>query len=72
VVIVLATRPKVCGFKTGRGHQIFKGEKIQCWTSFGGEIKPVVSCRKILRRVKYPYSRNRDTCRQNSRTFLAK
>jgi hypothetical protein len=48
MVIVLATGPKVRGFKPGRKRCFFKGEKIRS-TSFGGEVKPSVSCRKILR-----------------------
>jgi hypothetical protein len=30
--------------------------KILSTTSFGGELKAAVPCRKILRRVNYPYS----------------
>jgi hypothetical protein len=52
---VLATGPKVRGFKPGRGQWIFKGDKIRSTTSFGGEVKPSLPCRKILRHVKDPY-----------------
>jgi hypothetical protein len=46
VVSVLATGPK------GRGRWIFKGDKIRSPSSFGWEVKPEVSCRKILQHVK--------------------
>jgi hypothetical protein len=51
---VLATGPKDRGFKPGRGQWIFKGDKIRSTTSFGGEVKPSLPCRKILH-VKDPY-----------------
>jgi hypothetical protein len=44
---VLATGPKVRGFKPGWGRWIFKGDKIHSTTSFGGEVKPSVSCRRF-------------------------
>jgi hypothetical protein len=46
VVIVLVIGPKIRGFKPGR---------IRGTPSFGGEVKPSVPCRKILRHVKDPY-----------------
>jgi hypothetical protein len=45
--------------------------KIGITTSFGGDLKPSVAC-KIARHVKDTYSVKIDTCRPNSRTFLAK
>jgi hypothetical protein len=43
--------------KPGRGGWIFlRAIKIHSTTSFGGEVKPAVQRRKILRHVKYPYS----------------
>jgi hypothetical protein len=42
VVSVLATGPKVRGFKPGRGW----GDKIHSTPSFGGEVKPSVPCRR--------------------------
>jgi hypothetical protein len=54
LVIVLAIGLNVRGFKFGRGRLIFKGDKIRSTTSFGGEVKPSATCRKILRHVKDP------------------
>jgi hypothetical protein len=39
-------------------------------TSFGGEVKPLVPCRKILRHVKQHYGMTEILRRQNSRPFL--
>jgi hypothetical protein len=48
VVSVLATGPKVRGFDPDRGRWIFKGnKKIRSTTSFGGEVKPSVPCRRF-------------------------
>ena len=44
---VLAFSTQVRGFKPGRSRRIFKGEKILSTTSFGGEVKPSVSCRRF-------------------------
>jgi hypothetical protein len=60
MVIVLAIAPKVHGFKSGQCQWIFKGDKIPY--------------HDFLRRGSIavdPMSKE-DTCRQNSRTFLAK
>jgi hypothetical protein len=62
LVSVLAIGPNVRGFKTGQGRCIFKGDKIRSTTSFGGEVKPSVTCREILRQVKDLYSMKRDKC----------
>jgi hypothetical protein len=48
---VLAFGTQVRGFKPGRSRRIFSGEKILSTPSFGGEVKPSVSCR-ALRHVK--------------------
>ena len=42
---VLAFGTQVRGFKPGRSHRIFQGEKILSAPSFGGEVKPSVPCR---------------------------
>jgi hypothetical protein len=55
VVIMLAIGPKVRWFRPGLGRWAFKGNKIRSTTSFGGEVKPAVLRRKILRHVKDPY-----------------
>jgi hypothetical protein len=49
-----------------------RARKISSTTSFGREVKPAVPFRKILWHDKEPYEYESDTCRQNSRTFLAK
>jgi hypothetical protein len=54
VVSVLATGPKVRGFKRGRGERFLRAIKIQSTPSLGWEVKPEVPRRKILRYVKDP------------------
>jgi hypothetical protein len=54
VVSVLATGPKVGGFKPGRADEFLRAIKIRSTLSFELEVKPDVPCRKILRNVKYP------------------
>ena len=43
----LAFSTQVRGFKPGRSRRIFKGEKIHSTSSFGGEVKPSVPCRRF-------------------------
>ena len=45
--MVLAFSTQVRGFKPNRSRRIFKGEKILCTPSFGGEVKPSVPCRRF-------------------------
>jgi hypothetical protein len=45
--------------------------KIRGMTSLGGEVNPLVPCRKILWHVKDPYNVKERFCRQNSCIFLA-
>jgi hypothetical protein len=52
VVIVLATEPTFRGLKPCIGRRIFKGDKIHSTISFGGELKPSASCRKIFSMLK--------------------
>jgi len=47
---VLAFSTQVCGFKPGRSRRIFNGEKILSRPSFGGEVKPLVSCCRFAAR----------------------
>jgi hypothetical protein len=47
VASVLATGPKVRGFKPGRGMMDFKRDKIRSTPSFGGEVKPSDPCRRF-------------------------
>jgi hypothetical protein len=44
VVSVLATGPKV---QTRPRTMDFKGDKIHSMPSFGGEVKPLVPCRRF-------------------------
>jgi len=44
---MLAFSTQVRGFKPGRSRRIFKGEKILSTPSFGGEVKPLVPCRRF-------------------------
>jgi hypothetical protein len=55
VVSVLAIGLEVRGFKHGRGRLISKRDKVRSTTSFGGEVMPSASFRKILRHVKEPF-----------------
>ena len=44
---MLAFATQVRGFKPGRSHRIFKGEKILSTPSFGEKVKPSVPCRRF-------------------------
>ena len=44
---VLAFSTQVCGFKPGRSRRIFRAKKIFSTTSFRGEVKPSVPCRRF-------------------------
>jgi hypothetical protein len=65
VVSVLPIRLKIWEFKPGRGRWILRAIKIRSTTSFGGEVKLSVPCRKILRHVKDPYSMKEILRKQN-------
>jgi hypothetical protein len=56
VVIVLATGPKIRGFKSAEDDGVLRAIKIRSKTSCGGKAKSSVPCRKILRNVKDHYS----------------
>jgi hypothetical protein len=60
VVSMLAIGSKVCGFKPGHYDRCARAIKIRDTTFIGGEVKPSVSCRKILRHVKKRYEYERD------------
>jgi hypothetical protein len=67
---VLAFSTQVCRFKPGRSHWIFKGKKILSTTSFWGEVKPSIPCRRfaackwsIMAWIETP-------CRQNYQTTI--
>jgi hypothetical protein len=57
---VLATGPKVRGFKLSQDDGSLKAIKMRRTTSLGREVKPSVPCRKILRHVKERYEYERD------------
>jgi len=44
---VLSFSTQVCGFKPGRSRRIFRAKKILNTSSFGGEVKPSVPCRRF-------------------------
>jgi hypothetical protein len=52
MVKVLATGPKVRGFKRGRDDGFLRALKVRSTLSFGWEVKSEAPCRKILRHVK--------------------
>jgi hypothetical protein len=54
VVSLLMTGPKCHEYKLGRGDGFLRAIKIRSTPSFGCEVKPEVSCRKILHSVKDP------------------
>ena len=68
---MLAFSTQVCGFKPGRSHQIFKGEKILSPPSFGKEVKPSVPCRRFAACKRSLNVAWKSTFRQNYRTILA-
>jgi hypothetical protein len=53
MVSILAIRPKIRGFKPGRVDVFLRAIKFRSTHSSGGEVKPEVPCRNILRHVKY-------------------
>jgi hypothetical protein len=65
VIIVLATESRVRGSKPGWGRWFYMGDKIHSTTSFEGEVKLSVACRKSLRHVKEP-------CGVGKRYFVGK
>ena len=70
-VSVVAFGTRVRGLKPGRSRRIFSGEKILSAPSFGGEVKPSVSCRKFTACKRTQKWRGSRHFRQNSRKFLA-
>jgi len=69
-VSVLAFGTQVREFKPGRSRRIFRAKKIHSTSSFGGEVKPSVPCRKFTACKRTQKWRSRHF-RQNSRQFLA-
>jgi hypothetical protein len=66
---VLATGPKDCGFKHGRGDGILRAINTRKTPSFGWKIKPEDPCRNIYSMIKIP-SGISDTDTQNSPSFF--
>jgi hypothetical protein len=58
--------PRFAGSSPAVSDGFLRAIKIRSTASFGGEVKPSVPCRKILRHVKDPLRYDRDTDRQNS------
>jgi hypothetical protein len=52
MVSVLATASNVCRFKHGRSCGLLRTIEVRSTPYFGGEVKPVSLCRKILRHLK--------------------
>jgi hypothetical protein len=52
---MLAIEPNVHEFKLGRDEGFLRTIKIRSTPSFGGEVKPLAPCRKILRHVVEPF-----------------
>jgi hypothetical protein len=74
VVSCLPLDPRFAGSIQAEDHGFLRAIKIRRTTSFVGEVKLSVICRKILRHVKYSYSMKEIgyTCWKNVRPFLAK
>jgi hypothetical protein len=70
-VSVLASGTQIRGFKPGRSRRIFKGGIILSTPSFGREVKPWVSCRRLAackRSLNVPW---KSAFRQNSRSLFS-
>jgi hypothetical protein len=53
--------PRFAGLNLAEDDGFLMAIKIHTTASFGGEVKPSVPCREILRHVKNPYSMKADT-----------
>jgi hypothetical protein len=73
VVAHLSLDPRFAGSDPAEEDGFLKTNKIRSTTSFGGEVKPLVPCRKTLRHVKNPYEyEKRYFVGKIQQTFLAK
>jgi hypothetical protein len=61
VVTCLPLHPRFAGSNPADDDEFLRELRIRSTTSYGGEVKPSVPCRKILQRVKEPYEYERDT-----------
>jgi hypothetical protein len=50
--IVLAVGPKILGSNPAEDDGFLRAIEIRSKTSIGGEVKPLLPCRKFLRHVK--------------------
>jgi len=68
---VLAFGTQVRGFTPGRSRHIFRANKFLSTPSFGGEVKPSVSCRSFTACKRSLNVTWKSAFRPNYRTFLA-
>jgi hypothetical protein len=68
---VLAFSTQVPGFKPDRSRRIFKGERISSTSSFGGEVKPSVPCRRFAACKRSLNVTWKSAFRQNYRVLLS-
>ena len=62
---------QVRGFKPGQSRQDFQGRKILSAPSFGGEVKPSVSCRRFMACKRFLNVAWKSTFRQNYRSIYS-
>jgi hypothetical protein len=53
--------PRFVGLNTVEDYRFLRAIKIRSTTSFGGEVKPSLTCGEILRHVKKTVECERDT-----------
>jgi hypothetical protein len=70
MVSVLAILPKVFGFNPSWRQQILRAIKTCSTPYFGGVVKPLAPCHKILWHVKQPSKMNKDTSSGQIHHFL--
>jgi hypothetical protein len=66
VVACLLLDPRVVGSNQAEDDRFLRAIKIRSATSFGGEVKPSVPCRKMYGMLKNPTSMKKTLHRQNS------
>jgi hypothetical protein len=71
VVVVVAMDRKFAGSDSAEGDRVLRAIKIRSTTSFGGKYSRWAHVVRFYGILKIPQYES-DTCRQNSRTFLAK
>jgi hypothetical protein len=63
--------PRLAGSKPAEENGFLKAIKILSTPSFGGEVKPLAACRKILQHVKNLSKNERDTSQNKVGDFLS-